>query len=289
MAREQRRLGYFDLHPERRPASQMEDPRERLARDSVSDDESEEQVAPIAGFGGSPGSLRPLPRPPGATAPPPPPPALAPVQTQQPQIETRRVPDIKISTNAANGLQQQQQPPPAGQESARTPTGTGATSKTAALIELYRERERTGSVPHPSSAPVVVAPLNVPSRLPVRSASLPVKDKVVVPAPSTPSAISPSGIPVPVPVPVSLPVSAPVAVVGSVGGGSGPLLPPPAGPGANSSSPRIPSPSKVVVGEGEPVVLPVPVPAFVDPGRASPARYVHGAPLQNVLEEEEEE
>lgn len=39
-------------------------------------------------------------------------------------------------------------------------------------------------------------------------------------------------------------------------------------------------PSKVGLGIGDDAV---------DAGRASPGRYIHGAPLHNVLEEEEEE
>jgi hypothetical protein len=51
------------------------------------------------------------------------------------------------------------------------------------------------------------------------------------------------------------------------------------------------TPSDIDEENEEDVVGPEGTAAFPDPhlGRASPMRYVHGAPLHNVLEEEEEE
>lgn len=108
-------------------------------------------------------------------------------------------------------------------ESRRTPeppTNKPTQSKTASLIEMYREREKTssGSVPFP------------PSRLPVRTGASLSPPPQVVERP-----VSPAPIPTPEPSP----------------------------PPSNASLPQ--------------AALPIPQP------------YVHGAPLHNVLEEEEEE
>jgi hypothetical protein len=115
-------------------------------------------------------------------------------------------------------------------------------SKTAALIEMYRERERGGTSPKtvtPAAAvPIVIAPL-APSRLPIRNASL---GKDSTPPPPAPLVAAPTPSKV-LPKP-SLPEEA-----------------------DHIDLPRIP---------------------LEDTGRNSPARYIHGAPLHNVIEEEEE-
>ncbi|KAG2018613.1 hypothetical protein CC2G_008031 [Coprinopsis cinerea AmutBmut pab1-1] len=244
MAKEGRRMGYFDLHPERRAAlsgggagssaaaHQEEDPRERLARPSMSDDEGDSEDAY-----GAPEPRRPLPAPP------------------KPAYETpqkRVVPDIKITTNpeppipttklASNGHRNGNGvPEPSSSSPAKTPTGT---SKTAALIEMYRERERSANAPL-NVASIPVAPLNV-SRLPVRTASLQRGEQ-------------PAG-----PVPV-----APAATLA-------PTLTPSPSPSPKNSPP-------------EAAGYPLPTVSLEDPGRISPGRYVHGAPLHNVMEEPEEE
>jgi hypothetical protein len=256
MAREQRRMGYFDLHPERRPTSTTEDPRARFGRDD-SDSEGEGDLSDGQRYGQAEPRrpLRALPVPPQTVNEPPA--APAPTPTPAPK---RSVPEIKVITKPSPAPATPTNGPAAtSTEGATTPTRG---SKTAALIEMYRERERTGSVPQTSN-PVSVAPLNVVSRLPVRSASLPVKDKEA------------AATPAPAPSPA---VAAPVASV---------KPPAPAIPSPPKVSPqRTPSPP-------EPEALDVPAPGFVsakeDPGRISPARYVHGAPLHNVIEEEEEE
>jgi hypothetical protein len=117
-----------------------------------------------------------------------------------------------------------------------------APSKTAALIEMYRERERGGTTKPPSISPV--GPLAA-SRLPVRTSSL--NKDVSVPAPVIPAV----------------------------------TIPPP--PKVAPPSPKPSSP------EPEHLDIDVPHIPFDDPDRSSPLRYVHGAPLHNVLEEEEEE
>lgn len=220
MAREQRRLGYFDLHPERRPVSKVEeDPRERLARDEDSSEEGAEEHMPV----------RPLPVPPSVVTNP----------TYEPPLAPRSVPDIKIATNPAPAT-----PPSNGRVGGATAAETSrTTSKTAALIEMYRERERggTGSVPPLNPPAIVVAPLNV-SRIPVRSASVPPKDKDTASIPTIPS-------PAPTPSPTPSPKASPP----------------------------------------EPPALGLPSTTYEDPGRISPGRYVHGAPLHNVMEEDEEE
>lgn len=82
----------------------------------------------------------------------------------------------------------------------------------------------------------------------------------------------------------------PVATKGKVGslvelyqqkaGGEGESVPPPRGASLNGPT------AKTVPPPLEPVIVPTPV----DPaaGRVSPGRYIHGAPLHNVVEEEEE-
>lgn len=212
----QRRLGYFDLHPERRHVTQSmidEDPRDKLAQDESepeSDDEGyDESIARGSSPSGRPlGGIRPLP----ATPP-------VGVVKAQPVVQDPVTPP-KVAT-----------PPLATNGSAEKATP----SKTAALIEMYRERERGVPAPPKTSVapvPIVITPL-APSRLPVRSASLQ-KD----------------------PVPAAIPALSPKV------------------------SPQ-PSP--------EPVLMDLPRIPLEETGRNSPARYVHGAPLHNVVEEEEEE
>lgn len=169
-----KRPGYFDLHPERRPAQLNgdpagEDPRARFGHDSDSEDEG------LGGLGG----VRPLPRVP---------PIINLDEEPSPSTAPLRVP-----------------------------------GKTAALIEMYRERERNGG-----GVPVRALPVPIPS-----SASVVVPPKIV----------------------------------------------------------EIPPVEEEDEGEEEVHVQPPPRVPVIDEeqGRASPGRYIHGAPLHNVLEEEEEE
>jgi hypothetical protein len=223
MARQQRRLGYFDLHPERRPQSvnpPEDDPRTRLAYDEDSADETDED-SPLEHSQPSLASLRKLPTPPEAprAIPEVPIPPTTPRQIELPQ-------PINVAQNGNGSLELK----------------TATPSKTAALIEMYRERER-GTPPKPNGpvplpVPVVIAPLQ-PSRLPVRSASLPKE-----------TGLPPQGQPIASPSPKASPKPSPPLEEGLI------------------ELPRVP---------------------LDESGRASPARYVHGAPLHNVLEEEEEE
>jgi len=218
----QRRVGYFDLHPDRRPVvadvprTSEDDLRDRLAYDADSDDEKGVLPTPTpqSQFTVPPEPMGPPPRPPAA-------PHHSTITSFEVQVEPQvNVTQLSTPENAKSIPQ----------------------SKTAALIEMYRERERNTppkpSTPVPAPAPIPIpvlapiAPLQ-PSRLPVRSVS---KEVLVPPAPAI-EAVTQS-----------------------------------------------PTPTEVV----EPVYEPPPRMNFGETGRASPARYVHGAPLHNVLEEEEE-
>ena len=235
MARHQRRLGYFDLHPERRKAAAHsiidvdEDPRAKLAQDDSDDEDDDERLY------GPPESVRPLPVPPSAAAP----------ILQPPLFEPTPLVPKKSSVSALNQSPEVREV----NTTLTTPTtpanGHGALpvtpSKTAALIEMYRERER-GTPPKTvtpvTAVPIVIAPL-APSRLPIRSASLG-KDSTLLPSVPLVPAPTPSKV-----------------------------LPQPSAPeeADHIDLPRIP---------------------LEDTGRNSPARYIHGAPLHNVIEEEEE-
>lgn len=218
MLRQQRRLGYFDLHPERRKNqadSIADDPRARLANDSDEEEDTEVYGPPD----GPPDIVRPLPIPPITVAKPVihEPIPVTPVKSIVQDLD--QSPEMKISANAIS-------------------SSTG--SRTAALIEMYREREKGGTMPtksSPNTSPI--APL-VSSRLPVRTTSLS-KD---TPAPPPPPVIA-----------VTIPPQPKVT-------------PPP--PNPSSPDPE----ADVSLDESD---------------RSSPGRYVHGAPLHNVLEEEEED
>ncbi|KAK7443796.1 hypothetical protein VKT23_015577 [Stygiomarasmius scandens] len=206
-----RRLGYFDLHPERRPVSTAsEDPRARIMEGYDEEDEDEG----VAGVSSAPtpapaSSVRPLP-------------TLPPKSTPSPSTSSSN------SSTPSNGHAAATKAPAAPSK---------ATSKTAALIEMYRERERSG-------AAVVPPPSKIPLR---RESDLP-----------TPPASSSS--------------------------------PEPVAPTPRRPMPETPSKPKSVEPEPEPVTLEPPTIMIDDmAGRSSPARYVHGAPLHNVMEEEEEE
>ena len=163
MLRQQPRLGYFDLHPERRKAqtqSIIDDPRDKFANDS--DEEDDEAVY------GPPDVtdvVRPLPIPPATSTKPVihEPSPVNPAKSTA--LDLSQLPEVKAQGN--------------------TITEPSSGSKTAALIEMYRERERgNGAKPSISSNALPVAPL-VTSRLPVRTSSLPKENPV--PAPSIPS------------------------------------------------------------------------------------------------------
>jgi hypothetical protein len=203
-----------------------EDPRARLARDDSEDEEDDERLY------GPPEGVRPLPVPPVVVVPIPKPTLVEPT----PLITKKAAVPTLTQTPVVRQVNTTLPTPP-------TPTnGHGALpvtpSKTAALIEMYRERERGGTTPV-AATPIIVAPL-APSRLPVRNASL---GKDVTPLPQVPL----------------LAVPTPTTKV--------------------SPKPSSPEPELTDV----PRIIPL-----EDTGRNSPARYIHGAPLHNVIEEEEE-
>ncbi|KAJ3520951.1 hypothetical protein NM688_g9086 [Phlebia brevispora] len=228
--RSKRGLGYFDLHPERRAQLQpdeddtslrparshsplrlertsLEDPRTRFERPSL--EVSEESAYDDASDVAEPG-----PSSPAAPLPPP--------------KEGR-------SEENSNGRSSSPRATPAASSSAAEPAKP-AQSKTASLIEMYRERER-GTSTTPGAVP--------PSRLPVRTgASL------------TPNSVSRDRSP----------------------------SPRPRTPVESQSSPSIDS-----IELDDSLLEPPRRMGHDDIGLMTPSRYVHGAPLHNVLEEPEEE
>lgn len=216
MSHPRRRMGYFDLHPERRPARKSEedeDPRARLTQ-SHSDDEDDEAAE------------------------------RALEQSRMATLTAHHNDEIDVPEFNNNDEQlRQKESTHSRAESATIPQQVvdppkRTTSKTAALIEMYREKEREREKP-----PVSPTGSPAPSKLPVRSASLPQRD----PPP---------------------PAEAP----------AGPL---PAAP-VEPSSPEHQAEHDSDLEEPPHVPLD-------ESGRDSPGRYIHGAPLHNVLEEEEEE
>lgn len=150
----------------------------------------------------------------------------------------------------------------------RAPAGAaGAGTKTAALIEMYKERERRAQASPPAAAAAAATTTTTPTIITPPSTTTP--PAVSIPAPAAPQPLAPSRIP-------TRTASLPGAT----------------NPNANISTPPTTTPEPVVNAPPPDVVVePPPRVGLGDPtgGRASPARYVHGAPLHNVIEEEEEE
>ncbi|TFK71413.1 hypothetical protein BDN72DRAFT_765019 [Pluteus cervinus] len=245
-AKQQRRMGYFDLHPERRPSSNTlqatedDQPRGQLGYDR-SDDEDDDNDKYGASYRTTPHVPFPTPIP------------AARARTPEPlAIEEAEVRQLDRTPPPMPELSEQLPPPPAVTSRQHT-NGNGQTmgsrvpagnSKTAALIEMYRERERGGDSTPPQQP--------APSRLPVRAPPGPSGLPGLPSSPAQSLKVNTTPIVEPAPVIATAPVAQPPAV--------------------------------------EPAELGPPKIIFVDEtGRASPARYVHGAPLHNVLEEEEEE
>ncbi|KAJ7076969.1 hypothetical protein B0H15DRAFT_862667 [Mycena belliarum] len=238
-ARQQRRLGYFDIHPERRPASVAttdDDPRSLLSG-SDSDDEHDVVITTARNL-----DIRPLPTPSKSAGPSPVSPVDFPefddtAHQRRAEHESggRSKTDSAILSPSANG-----------NGHAIVSPKPAAASKTSALIDMFREREqgRSGSPAKPAGPAPIPA-----SRLPVRTAS-----REALPASTSPSNALPKTPPGPAAAPL------------------------PQAPAPKSTPPLL-----------DPAAIQPPPPLSPDSGRASPARYVHGAPLHNVLEEEEEE
>lgn len=254
------RPGYFDLHPERLQQVHSMDVEEelkaKLAQDTTDEEpEHEETTPPAAGT---------------AVV------FLDKTPVQETHLDKTPVQETHLELPREAEVQRQPAQPPHQQKRtdipATTPTGaateaTGMTnghhtvespkptipqSRTAALIEMYRERERNVG-PKPTSpiptmpqvvsippAPVITPPAPVPlPAIPVPVSRIPVKQQK--------EQIS-----------ITVPVSTPV-------GEQEEYSPPRAG---------YEEPKQIALEEFE---------------RPSPGRYIHGAPLHNVLEEEEEE
>ncbi|KAJ7051535.1 hypothetical protein C8F01DRAFT_1174871 [Mycena amicta] len=229
-ARQARRAGYFDLHPERRPPSAADssvedDPRSLLSAGDSDDDEPAPLVITPRNLDGLPSPIRPLPTP------------------TRPTHEE----DVVMPTNGHGHA-----------IAAPKPSQPTTASKTSALIDMFREREQRGT----SSSPTPPSRLPVPVRTATGTVagSSPVSPQGPRP---TPSKAAPAPPPAPAPEPVVVPLPSP---------------PPPPAPAPAKSSPPLLSPAEI---EAEA--------RAAAEGRGSPARYVHGAPLHNVLEEEEEE
>ncbi|KAH0580415.1 hypothetical protein H2248_001917 [Termitomyces sp. 'cryptogamus'] len=266
-----RRMGYFDLHPER-----------RIVGRGCEDEEGEgEEEGKERGLGGR-AVVRKLPVPP-AHAPPSPVPVI--------KIEPYTVDPQSQSQSQKHALAKQPASPNGhghghGHGHAQPAPAAAPISKTAALIEMYRERERASSLKSGSvsMAAPMTAPMTaqVPTQVPTTptTPTTPTQVQVQVPTtptqmpmPTTPTQTQPQASQLPARssslmkeggggvVPLAAPVPK-VAVQALVG--PGPLEPPRVG------------------GEGTGT-------GMGTAGRASPGRYVHGAPLHNVLEEEEEE
>lgn len=209
-----RRVGYFDLHPERRreviPGAE-DDPRTRIAyddSDSEVDYPRKDSLDWSQQDGDNERDLR----------------APVPVQNITPPRALPSKPDVRPSPPHTNG--EGLLPSPIITQPQQTPTK----SKTSSLIEMYREKEKAAIQPAPQPARLSPQPPASPQPIPQHQ---------IRPLPS----------PIPKPGPSSIP-------------------PPP---------PRTPSP-----GPAEDL------PAQYDQSPNGFGRYVHGAPLHNVVEEEEE-
>jgi hypothetical protein len=255
------RPGYFDLHPERLHQVHSMDVEEELKAKLAQDTTDEE---PEYGE---------------ATPPPPPSPPLAVAAPEVAFLDKTPVQETHMDLPQEAEVQRQPAQPPHQQKRtdvpATTPTGaateaTGMTnghhtvespkptipqSRTAALIEMYRERERNVG-PKPTS-PIPTMPQVV--SIPPAPVITPPAQPVPVPLPAIPVPVS--RIPVKQQkeqISITVPVSTPV-------GEQEEYSPPRAG---------YEEPKQIALEEFE---------------RPSPGRYIHGAPLHNVLEEEEEE
>lgn len=206
-----KRLGYFDLHPERRPPTVMDDPRERLERPSYESDTSTENPYTAATVRSRNLAVR----------------DNADLIRQSAASEYDSDPEpVHVGSQAIPRDVKKTLPLAPEDTTAPSLPSKSAQSKTASLIEMYRERERqSGSSPIPSS------------RLPIRQASLQNgRERSTSPLPAVPSPAAP----------------------------------------ASTDLPEIEEPAADKV-------------SVEDIQIDLPTRYVHGAPLHNVLEEPEEE
>ena len=236
-----RRLGYFDLHPERRRAvisTTEDDPRSHLAYDD-SDSETDYPRKDSLDWGRQSGDNDPEPR------------APVPVQTITPPRVLPPKSDVKLlAPDKTNGESLSPSP------MITQPQPQPSKSKTSSLIEMCREKERVAAQSPPQ--PARLSPQLPVSPQPARLSPQP----SVSPHPARLSP-QPSVSPQPAPQQPIRPLPPPISKPGP----SDVSLPPPRTPS--------PSPSEDVL-------------ANYDQSPTGPGRYIHGAPLHNVLEEEEE-
>ena len=226
-----KRVGYFDLHPERRPGNGRPLPvRPQVnAGDSDGDDVPDKLVyeTPENTVIPSPEPMRPSFETEESE--------YGPSASSSPtgEIDVPDFVDHERSREQKESLHSRAEsmtlPQLSNDVSKPTPQ-----SKTASLIEMYRERERQSLA-------------ITPSKLPVRVPPLPSNDTHL----STPTTTAR------VPSPASVPESDPPEIVDD----------------AESSADYLSSPDML----------------FTESSQNSPGRYIHGAPLHNVMEEEEEE
>jgi hypothetical protein len=231
-----RRLGYFDLHPERRPINQdeEEDLHELNIRAPVENEvepprrsDVTESVYSSSGDHNTPPA--------------------------SPKTAVPRPLEVIITTSATLPPPSPQTPTPsprdlARQQEVRDRLAGKPGPKAGALIEMYRERERqaTGG-PGGGNSPGKISSSPQQQQLKSTQAQAQAaKESTALPTPPPPETTEPESVPE---------------------------------PETSSSS---------VVVEGEESMEP-PNLDLDQEGRSSPYRYVHGAPLHNVVEEEEEE
>lgn len=272
--------GYFDLHPDRRPALEAQKTQATVGHGYPHSDErntmySEGDFEPSSSYNPSLGSAERLP---------------------DGDIE---VPAF-VDSNPNPGYHREIEH--AKKDSMVLPASVGGgappTGRTAQLIEMYREREKLGTMPAPAPPPPVT-----PTRaLPPAPLGASFGDESAIP-PTAPLMFQPKPSRLPVrssSLQNDLSTSATAAATSKV-----PKVPSALVPGAGPPS-SIPMPTQGfdlddeddLDGDGEvdeeqlmrDLNPPRPAPFVAeDLGRVSPMRYVHGAPLHNVLEEGEEE
>ena len=273
--RSQRRMGYFDLHPERRRlragGGGEEDIFDEFARAADGEEDNPPRRSDVTESVYSEGATPPAsPRPPvhrlqpqnerlspvafpsSSSHPSPQPSPSVPTPTQAPALSLIPVPVPAPSTQAPSprDLQRQQE--------VRDRLSGKPGPKASSLIEMYREKERqasggSGNSPGKSSSATSI----VKQQQQTQQRLMTVEKELTPLPPPPPSPPAPPSSEL-----AFSPVDTPVM-------GQGGELEPEAEEGAD--------------GLIEPPNL------DFDHGRESPYRYVHGAPLHNVVEEEEEE
>ena len=243
--RSQRRMGYFDLHPERRRRMGGEDDIfDQFARaaDESDDHPRRSDVTESVYSSGATPPASPHPAVHTHLQPEPAPPTFP---SSSPSLPSLSIPAPTPTSQAPSPRELQRQ------QEVRDRLSGKSGPKASSLIEMYREKERQasggkGGSPGKSSTAIVQQQQPRPTMAVKESSPLP-------PPPPPPS--EPSLFPA------------------SIG----------------QEDELVAGTEAEVEGEGEGEELVEPPNLHFDSGRESPYRYVHGAPLHNVVEEEEEE